>query len=86
MSDDETYYREQLYKNMRRRVINDISNEQRIIDILEERSENDENDEKEELEFDYTPSHIPSFVTGIAGLMAFGLFVGVLYVLIQYLQ
>ena len=76
-------YAEQLYKNMKRRVINDISNEQRVTDILEERSENDEN---EELEFDYEPSHIPSFVTGIAGLMAFGLFVGVLYVLRQYLQ
>ena len=82
MSDDETYYREQLYKNMKRRVIHDYSNEQRNTDILEERSKND----NEELEFDYEPSHIPSFVTGIAGFLAFGLFVGMLYVLIQYLQ
>ena len=83
MSDDETYYLEQLYKNMKRRVIQDYSNEQRNTDILEEKSKNDEN---EELEFDYEPSHIPSFVTGIAGFLALGLFVGVLYVFIQYLQ
>ena len=82
MSDDETYYLEQLYKNMKRRVIRDYSNEQRITDILEEKPA----DEKDELEFDYTPSHIPSFVTGIAGFLAFGLFVGLLYVLRQYLQ
>ena len=82
MSDDESYYLEQLYKNMKRRVIHDYSNEQRITDILEERSKND----NEELEFDYEPSHIPSFVTGIAGFLAFGLFVGMLYVLRQYLQ
>jgi len=75
-------YAEQLYKNMKRRVIQDYSNEQRNTDILEERSESDYDD----LEFDYTPSHIPSFVTGIAGFLAFGLFVGVLYVLRQYLQ
>ena len=82
MSDDETYYLEQLYKNMKRRVILDYSNEQRNTDILEEEPYG----ENEELEFDYTPSHIPSFVTGIAGFLAFGLFVGVLYVFIQYLQ
>ena len=82
MSDDETYYHEQLYKNMKRRVIQDYSNEQRITDILEEKSA----DEKDELEFDYEPSHIPPFVTGIAGFLAFGLFVGMLYVLRQYLQ
>ena len=35
MSDDETYYREQLYKNMKRRVMHDYSNEQRTTDILE---------------------------------------------------
>ena len=73
-------YAEQLYKNMKRRVIQDYSNEQRNTDILEEEHENGE------LEFEYEPSHIPSFVTGIAGLLAFGLFVGVLYVLRQYLQ
>ena len=73
-------YAEQLYKNMKRRVIQDYSNEQRNTDILEEEHENGE------LEFDYEPSHIPSFVTGIAGFLAFGLFVGVLYVLRQYLQ
>jgi len=73
-------YTEQLYKNMKRRVIHDFSNEQRNTDILEEEPENGE------LEFDYEPSHIPSFVTGIAGFLAFGLFVGVLYVLRQYLQ
>jgi len=61
-------------------VIHDFSNEQRNTDILEEEPENGE------LEFDYEPSHIPSFVTGIAGFLAFGLFVGVLYVLRQYLQ
>ena len=83
MSDDETYYREQLYKNMKRRVIHDYSNEQRDTDILEEKSKNDEN---EELEFDYEPWNIPTFVTGIAGFLAFGLFVGLLYVLRQYLQ
>ena len=82
MSDDESYYLEQLYKNMKRRVIHDYSNEQRDTDILEEKSA----DEKDELEFDYEPSHIPSFVTGIAGFLAFGLFVGVMYVLRQYLQ
>ena len=82
MSDDETYYREQLYKNMKRRVIQDYSNEQRNTDILEE----EPYDENEELEFDYEPSNIPSFVTGIAGFLAFGLFVGLLYVLRQYLQ
>lgn len=73
-------YAEQLYKNMKRRVIQDYSNEQRNTDILEEEHENGE------LEFEYEPSHIPSFVTGIAGFLAFGLFVGVLYVLRQYLQ
>jgi len=73
-------YDEQLYKNMKRRVIHDLSNEQRVTDILEEETDNDE------LEFDYEPSHIPSFVTGIAGFMSFCLFVGVLYVLRQYLQ
>ena len=82
MSDDETYYLEQLYKNMKRRVIQDYSNEQRNTDILEEEPYG----ENEELEFDYEPSHIPSFVTGIAGFLAVGLFVGLLYVLIQYLQ
>ena len=76
------YYEEQLYKNMKRRVIQDYSNEQRNTDILEE----EPYDENEELEFDYEPSHIPSFVTGIAGFLAFGLFVGVLYVFIQYLK
>ena len=75
-------YAEQLYKNMKRRVIHDYSNEQRNTDILEEESD----DENGELEFDYEHSHIPSFVTGIAGFLAFGLFVGVLYVLRQYLQ
>ena len=75
-------YAEQLYKNMKRRVIHDFSNEQRNTDILEEEPESDYGD----LEFDYEPSHIPSFVTGIAGFLAFGLFVGVLYVLRQYLQ
>tara|TARA_Y100001936_G_C15499938_1_gene372756 strand:+ start:228 stop:485 length:258 start_codon:yes stop_codon:yes gene_type:complete len=85
MSDDETYYREQLYKNMKRRVIHDYSNEQRITDILEEKSA-DEKDEKDELEFDYEPSNIPTFVKVIAGFLAVGLFVGVLYVFIQYLK
>ena len=82
MSDNEKLYREQLYKNMKRRVIHDLSNEQRNTDILEEKSKN----ENEELEFDYEPSHIPSFVTGITGFMSFCLFMGVLYVLIQYLK
>ena len=44
MSDDETYYREQLYKNMKRRVIRDYSNEQRITDILEEKSANEKDE------------------------------------------
>lgn len=35
-------YAEQLYKNMKRRVIQDYSNEQRNTDILEEEPENGE--------------------------------------------
>jgi len=70
----------QLYRSIKRRVINDLSNEQRNTDILQE-----ETDTPERLEFDYTSSRIPEFVTYLSAVVAICLFIGVLYVLRQYL-
>ena len=76
------WYNKARYRDMKRRVLHDIRNEKRNVDILQHKDRHG----SRELDFDYKKTAIPSFVTVIAGLVAVGLFIGLLYVLHYFIN